>query len=178
YINNPYKFMGAADYLKWARTGVYNSGHVYQNSAGDWKGPGTGQQANLNNAQPFGLGNKYFDDNGIAIDGNKSSQGIWSPMRLTDDLRFLLNEGWKSMIDPITGDEIIYSEFDRSSTAFNKPAITQDYNIGMSGGNDKGRYYASLGYQNAQGSPVNTWYKRLTFLLNGEYQIKDWLKSD
>src|SRR5690606_39301386 len=48
---------------------------------------------------------------------------------------------------------------------------------GMSGGNDKGRYYASLGYQNAQGSPVNTWYKRLTFLLNGEYQIKDWLKS-
>src|SRR5690606_35090681 len=139
YINNPYKFMGAADYLHWARTGVYNSGHVYQNSAGVWKGPGTGVQANLNGAQPFGLGNRYFDDNNIPLDGNKTSQAIWSPMRLTENLRFLLNEGWQSMIDPITGEEIIFSEFDRSSTAFNQPAITQDYNVGMSGGNDKGK---------------------------------------
>jgi len=177
YINNPYKFMGAEDYLKWSRTGVYNSGHVYQNAKGEWKGPGTGVQANLNGAQPYGLGNRYFDDNGNPIDGNKSSLGIWSPMRLTDDLRFLLNEGWRSMVDPITGEEIIYSEFDRSSTAFNQPAITQDYTVAMTGGNEKGKYYASIGYQDAQGNPANTWYKRLTVLLNGDYQIRDWLKS-
>lgn len=177
YINNPYKFMGAEDYLHWARTGVYHSGNYYQNDQGQWTGHGKDVQGNLNGAQPFGLGNRYFDDNGNIIDGNQTALGIWSPMRLTDDLRFLLNQGWKSMVDPITGEEIIFSEFNRSSTAFNQPAITQDYNIGMSGGNDKGSYYASVGYQNAEGSPASSWYRRLTVLLNGDYQVKDWLKS-
>lgn len=177
YINNPYKFMGAADYLHWTRTAVYNSGRVYQNDQGQWTGHGSGVQGNLNAAQPFGLGNQYFDANGVPVDGNKTALGIWSPMRLTDDLRFLLNEGWKSMIDPITGEEIIYSEFDRSSTAFNQPALTQDYNISMSGGSEKGTYYAGIGYQDAKGSPASTWYKRLTVLFNGDYQVKDWLKS-
>lgn len=177
YINNPFKFMGAADYLKWARTGVYNSGRLYQNDKGEWTGHGKDVQGNLNGAQPFGLGNQYFDAKGVAIDGNKSSLGIWSPMRLTDNLRFLLNEGWQSMIDPVTGEEIIFSEFDRSSTAFNQPALTQDYNLGMSGGSEKGSYYASIGYQDAKGNPASTWYKRLTVLFNGDYQVKDWLKS-
>lgn len=177
YINNPFKFMGAADYLKWARTGVYNSGRLYQNDKAEWTGHGKDVQGNLNGAQPFGLGNQYFDATGVPIDGNKSALGIWSPMRLTDDLRFLLNQGWQSMIDPVSGEEIIFSEFDRSSTAFNQPALTQDYNLGMSGGSEKGSYYASIGYQDAQGNPASTWYKRLTVLFNGDYQVKDWLKS-
>ena len=177
YMNNPYKFMGAEEYLYWVRTAVHQSGNVYQKNDGSWSGHGAGVQGNLNGAQPFGLGNRYFDGNGAPIDGNKSSLGIWSPMRLTNDVRFLLDEGWKSMIDPITGDEIIFSEFDRSSTAFNEPAITQDYNISMSGGSEKGSYYAGIGYQDAEGSPVSTWYKRLTVLFNGDYQVKDWLKS-
>lgn len=176
-LNEPYEFMNAEDYLSWVRMGVYNSGRIYQKADGSWTGHGAGVQANLNGAQPFGLGNKYFDANGNPIDGNQSSLAIWSPMRLTDDVKFLLNEGWKTMKDPVTGEEIIYSEFIRESTAFNNPAITQDYNIAFSGGNEKGNYYAGIGYQNAEGLPVKTWYQRVNFTLNADYNIRKWLTS-
>lgn len=178
YLNEPYKFMKAEDYLYWVRNGVYRSGRIYQSSNGTWTGHGAGVQANLNGAQPFGLGNQYFDASGVPIDGNRSSLAIWSPMRLNDQNRFLLDQGWKTMKDPITGEEIIFSEFDRQSTAFKEPAITQDYNLSLSGGNDKGNYYAALGYQYAEGLPVETWYQRINFTLNADYKIRKWLTSN
>src|SRR5690606_35225423 len=52
YMNTPYDFMNAKDYLTWVRQGVYNSGHVFQNSSGAWTGHGAGVQANLEGAQP------------------------------------------------------------------------------------------------------------------------------
>jgi TonB-dependent SusC/RagA subfamily outer membrane receptor len=177
YLNEPYKFMNAEDYLYWVRSGVHVSGRLYQNNAGNWTGHGAGVQGNLNGAQPFGLGNQYFDPNGVPRDGNQTSLAIWSPMRLTDNVRFLLEEGWKTMKDPVTGEDIIFSEFDRSSTAFNHPSVSQDYNISMSGGNDRGSYYAGLGYQYEQGLPVETWYQRLNFTFNGDYKIREWLTS-
>lgn len=177
YLNEPYTFMNAEDYLYWVRSGVRVSGNLYQTNAGVWTGHGAGVQANLNGAQPFGLGNQYFDPNGIPRDGNQTSLAIWSPMRLTDNVRFLLNEGWKTMIDPVTGEEIIFSEFDRSSTAFNHPAVVQDYNLSMSGGNSRGSYYAGLGYQYEQGLPAQTWYQRINFTFNGDYKIREWLTS-
>lgn len=177
YLNEPYKFMNAEDYLYWVRTGVYVSGRLFQNNAGNWTGHGAGVQGNLNGAQPYGLGNQYFDPNGVPRDGNQTALAIWSPMRLTDNVRFLLDEGWKTMKDPVTGEDIIYSEFDRSSTAFKHPAVTQDYNISMSGGNNRGSYYAGLGYQYEQGLPVQTWYQRLNFTFNGDYKIREWLTS-
>ncbi|TNF44359.1 MAG: TonB-dependent receptor [Bacteroidetes bacterium] len=176
-LNEPYDFMNAEDYLSWVRTGVYRSGRIYQKADGSWTGHGAGVQANLNGAQPFGLGNQYFDANGVPIDGNKSSLAIWSPMKLTENVRFLLDEGWKTMKDPVTGEDIIYSEFNRESTAFNSPAVTQDYNIALTGGNDRGNYYAGLGYQYAEGIPAETWYQRINFTLNADYKIRDWLTS-
>jgi TonB-linked SusC/RagA family outer membrane protein len=47
----------------------------------------------------------------------------------------------------------------------------------MSGGNDKGSYYAGLGFHHDKGIPVNTWYQRLSFTFNGDYKINDWLTS-
>ncbi len=178
YMNEPYQFLNAEDYLYWARTGVYNSGREWQNSAGAWQGHGAGVQANLNGAQPFGTGNKYWDANGVALDGNKSSLAIWSPMLLDETNKALLAKGYKTMKDPITGADIIYSEFDRASSAFNNPALSQDYNLSMSGGNDRGNYYAGLGFHHDKGLPVKTWYQRLTFTFNGDYKINDWLTSN
>ena len=177
YLNEPYDFMNAADYLYWSRSAVYNSSREWQNSAGDWKGHGT--IANLTTASPFGTGNKYWDPSNPTqpLDGNKSTLAIWSPMILTDDLRFLLDQGWKKMTDPVYGNEIIYSEFDRSSSAFDSPALTQDYNLSMSGGNERGNYYAGLGYMYENGLPVDTWYQRFNFTFNGDYKIREWLTS-
>ncbi len=36
------------------------------------------------------------------------------------------------------------------------PVVTQDYTVSMSGGNDRGTYYASLGYNDFPGAPITT----------------------
>lgn len=47
----------------------------------------------------------------------------------------------------------------------------------MSGGNDRGSYYAGLGYNRQEGLPVSTFYERYSFVLNASYKITDWLTS-
>ena len=177
YLHEPYKFLNAEDYLYWGRIAVQNGANIYQKSDGTWTGSTV--MTNLKTTQPYGTGNLYFDPANptVALDGNKDGRAIWSPMIMADNLKFLLNNGWKTMKDPVYGDDIIYSEFVRAKTAFNNPALTQDYNISATGGNDKGNYYVGLGYYNQQGLPVKTWYQRINFTFNGDYKIRDWLTS-
>ncbi|SHJ33135.1 TonB-linked outer membrane protein, SusC/RagA family [Tangfeifania diversioriginum] len=176
YLNNPYEFFGAEEYLYWLRKGIQNAAQMYQDSQGDWVG--YSNIAQLGQAQPFGTGNRYFDDNGNPLDGNQTSLAVYSPMIYTSDLSFLLDQGWQTMTDPVTGKEIIFSEFIKEKTAFNNPALTQDYNISFSGSNERGKYYAGIGYYDAEGQPAKTWYKRLNFTFNGEYKIRPWFTSN
>lgn len=44
-----------------------------------------------------------------------------------------------------------------------RTAITQDYNIGVQGGNDKSKYYVSLGYYNGEGVQIGDNYDKLSF---------------
>ncbi len=184
YMNRTYDFLNARDYLYWQRMSVYQSGRIYQDSAGNWRG--YSNLNTLNNAGAYGTGNYHFYSDGTLIDpnmGSNTSFAVWSPMLLTNPylnperIQQLLSEGWETMIDPVTGNEIIFSNFDRSKTAFRSFALTRDYSFSMSGGNDKGKYYASLGYFNQEGLPVKNWYKRLNATLNAEYKLKPWLTS-
>ena len=81
------------------------------------------------------------------------------------------------MTDPITGKEIIYKDTDLASYNLNNPSLTQDYNINMSGGNDRATYYAGLGYNHQEAVPINTYYERYSFVTNASYKIADWLTS-
>lgn len=175
YLNSQYDFLNAEDYLYWVRSGIRNSAQVTQLSDGSWRG--FYNLSSLDGAQPFGTGNLYFDLEGTPLDGNKDVRAVWSPMFLDNSNAFLLNHGYKSMIDPITGKEIIYSEIDWEKELFNTPALTQDYTVSLSGGNKKGHYYTSFGYNHSQGLPVHSFYKRYTAVVNGDYQITKWLKS-
>ncbi|MFI3281370.1 MAG: TonB-dependent receptor [Rikenellaceae bacterium] len=148
-------FLEADDYLYYLRMAAYRSG----------------QEALLTAAGPFGTGNDYY------ADGNASSTGIYSTMILSDWNSFLLDEGWKTMTDPIYGDELIYSEFTASDGSVREVSTTQDYNVSMSGGNDRGKYYASVGYYTEDGFPIFSYYDRLSFAFNGSYKIKDWLTA-
>ncbi len=47
----------------------------------------------------------------------------------------------------------------------------------MSGGNDRGTYYAGVGYNHSEGLPITSFYERLSFVLNGSYKVTDWLTS-
>lgn len=181
YNQGVYDFLGAADYLTYMRTAYWRSSNVYQKKDGSWTGP-----ANLNSlsaAQPYGTGNKYFDANGNVLDGNKNSAAVWSPMVYTSDLAFLLEKGWQKMKDPLAAydsrfdQDIIFKEFLLSDVNLRDPSVSQDYNLNFSGGNENGHYYAGLGYNYSNGTAIENWYKRLTFLFNADYKIKEWLTS-
>jgi TonB-linked SusC/RagA family outer membrane protein len=177
FTNFPYEFLGAEEYLRAMRTSYQRASNVYQDSSGAWKGWTT--MASLAGAGPYGTGNRYWADEAktIPLDGNKNSQAVYSTMLFTPDLAFLLDQGWQTMIDPVYGDEIIFKEFDLIDQNMVSPTVSQDYNINLSGGNEKGSYYAGLGYNKSDGIAVGNWYKRITFTFNGDYAITDWLKS-
>lgn len=173
--NSNYEFLNGGDYLYWIRTAHQKAAQVYQVD-GKWYG----WKANLNDlsaAQPYGTGNIYFNADGTVADGNKNSSAVWSTMKYTDDLKFLLDKGWKTMTDPVYGDQIIYKEFYLSDTNINDNALTQDYNLGLTGGNEKGNYFLNLGYNKSEGNAVGNWYKRFNATLNADYKIRSWLTS-
>lgn len=165
-INIPFDFLSAEEYIYWSRKGVQVAG-LYNPS----------QLNQLNSVGPFGTGNLYKDANGNILDGNKTSSAVWSTMFLDDTNKELLGQGWQTMVDPVTGKDIIFKNFDYSDYALKKSPITQDYNLVFTGGNEKGKYYSSLGKFYEQSFAVNSYYDRLTYVFNGDYKIKPWLES-
>ena len=159
YLNNGYKFLGAEDYITYLRK-------AYADPLQDviWKS--RNQKATLTAAQPFGT-------------GNAMGAGMrWNLMEYSDANAYLLDSGWKKMEDPVNaGKYLIYKETNPADYNINTPALTQDYNVNFSGGNDRGHYFASLGYNRQQGMPINTYYQRYSFTFNGDYMVTNWLKS-
>lgn len=152
YVNNPYTFLGTEDYITYMRNAYVNT---------PWAPKG-----NINGAAPMGTGNVYGENM------------LWNLMKLSDDNKFLLEKGWKTMPDPVNPtDMLIYRETDIAKYSFVNPSFTQDYNLNMSGGNDRGSYYAGLGYNHSEGLPITSFYKRYSFILNGNYKVTDWLRT-
>lgn len=180
FLNVPYEFEDAAGYVKWARLGAEQA--ILN---------GTLAITNVAGVGPRGTGNQYKDANGNILDGNYNSTAIWSVMRLNDVNRELLQKpGWKTMKDVIKTNaagnydpngeyyDLIYRDFNYGDYGLNKTAVTQDYNVSFSGGNERGKYFANLGYYDEGGLSLATFYNRLNFALNGDYKINDWLTSE
>ena len=179
-LNSPYELLSAEEYLFWGRKALVETFKV------------NGNQSLINTSGPRGTGNVYKNTAGAVVDGNYDLNALFSPMVLSDANRELLNSGngWKVMKDAIptnaagaydpagTIKDILYKEFSYADNAFRNQAVLQDYNIGMSGGNDKGTYYANLGMYNEDGIAKSSFYRRLNFVINGDYKIKSWLKSE
>jgi len=179
-LNSPYELLNAEEYLFWGRKALVETFKV------------NGNQSLINTSGPRGTGNIYKNAAGAIVDGNYDLNALFSPMVLSDANRELLNtgKGWKVMKDAIptnttgaydptgTIKDILYKEFSYADNAFRNQAVLQDYNIGMSGGNDKGTYYANLGMYNEDGIAKSSFYRRLNFVINGDYKIKSWLKSE
>lgn len=180
YLNVPYEFLSAEDYVKWSRIGVVEAiknGTIAANS--------------LSAVGPRSTGNKYFAADGVTpLDGNYANEARWSLMRLSDENRFLLNQGWKQMKDAVPTDasgnydpngtyaDLIYEDFNFGALAFKSPTPTQDYSISFTGGNEKGKYYSNLNFYDEKGLTHTTFYKRLNYILNAEYKLKPWLTSE
>lgn len=164
YARTPYEFLEAGEYIKAMRKAHWDAGHLFQDKDGNTKTYWGNWESYLNGKQPFGTGNNLDQD-------------IYSTQFLNEDNKYLLGRGWQTVTDPITGKEILYKNTDVDKYNLNDPTFSQDYNINMSGGNDRGTYYAGLGYNRQEGVPVNTFYERYSFITNASYKIADWLTS-
>ena len=164
YARTPYEFLEAGEYIKAMRKAHWDAGHLFQDKDGNTKTYWGNWESYLNGKQPFGTGNNLDQD-------------IYSTQFLNEDNKYLLGRGWQTVTDPITGKEILYKNTDVDKYNLNDPAFSQDYNINMSGGNDRGTYYDGLGYNRQEGGPVNTFYERYSFITNASYKIADWLTS-
>ncbi len=175
YLNNPYEFCNAQQYLTWMRPAYVKSANIWTKA--DGTGVGYANLVGLTGATPYGTGNAYFAADGVTPLINSNSS-IWSTMYLTDQNKFLLEKGWQTMKDPIDPTkDLIFKNTNPADYNFKDPSYTQDYNLNMSGGNEKGHYYAGLGYNYSQGLPISSFYKRYSFVINGDYKVKPWLTS-
>ncbi len=52
----------------------------------------------------------------------------------------------------------------------------QDYNLSISGGNDKQNYFISFGYMDDQGVISGSGFNRISGRFNGDHKVKEWLK--
>lgn len=133
FARDNYNFLNARDYLYWERMAAHRSG------------------------DDMGLVNGWGTGNDFTADGNKSSNGIFSTSILTDENKYLLDYGWQSMKDPVSDNYLLFKETDLQKLNM-QDAWTQDYNVSVSGGNDKGKYYSSIGYYDESGFPLESGY--------------------
>ena len=91
-----------------------------------------------------------------------------------DDL--LTNKGWETMEDPVNPGKLLIFKDTNFQDALFQTAVGQDVNIDFSGGNDKSTYFASAGYLDQPGIVTGTSYKRMSFLYNNSYKIRENLK--
>ncbi len=104
---------------------------------------------------------------------------IYSSIKITganrNQFSSLLNDGWQWMIDPYNDrDTLMFVDYGSQirDATFNNPAKTQDHYLSFTGGNEKAKFAASLGYYNEDGLVVGTKYERFSGTLNGSYRIK------
>ncbi len=166
-----YKYADAATYIKYFRRALYDMSNPNPEIAGTtW----------LHNF--FGMldaGSQGFSTGNTTLNPNMN----YNILTMTDENKYLLGMGWQQMEDPLNGllgttnRTILFRDTDILKENMNTSTATQDYNVTFSGGNDRGNYYASLGYYNADGALPTTYYKRYNFAFTGGYKIAKWLDA-
>lgn len=148
-LREKYELLNGGDFLYYGRLGIAASGE---------KTPARLDQ--LTTASPFGIGNDL------------SNSTAYTNQYLTDENRHKLNEGWKSIPDPLDPSKtIIYQDTDWQDELF-RTGITQDHYLTFSGGTEKATFNIGAGYTKIDGMAVTTGYKRFSANMNGQLQVK------
>lgn len=151
------EYVSAADYVKYARQGNI------------WAIPKVGAAAIATRlATPAGWGT-----------GNDLTKNTaFTTQYLSAANEHKLKEGWQSIQDPLDPTKtIIFDETDFQSLRM-QTAISHNHYVSASGGSEKAKFNAGIGYLMAEGTALNSDYNRLSANLNGSLQITDKLKID
>ena len=143
-----YNYLNAGDYIYYNRLGNLNSGRTL---------------AQVNSSRGYGLLNNTADLASFDI----------RPFDATTE--HLLNEGWQTVDDPYNpGSKIIYKDHggEIEDLIFRNTA-TDDHYVNVTGGNDKGTYFASFNYYTEDGTIIGSSYKRYTGDVNGSYKVRE-----
>jgi len=155
-----YGYLDARDYIYYNRMGVRNL------NVGRVQTGATPYNPNTNNG--YGLGLSALLQQMFSI---KAVNSTTKP-----DFQKYINEGWQFMEDPFTdvSDTILFRDFSGqvADAAFTQRPFTQDHHLSFTGGNEAGKFAASLGYYDEDGLIIGTKYKRYSATLNGSYKIK------
>lgn len=83
----------------------------------------------------------------------------------------LTNRGWETMEDPATpGKMLLFKNEDFQDNLMRTP-VNHDFNMNISGGNDRGNYYVSFGYLKQDGIVIGNDYDRWSFKTSGSYKV-------
>lgn len=165
-----YDYADAETYITWFRRGLYLSSNPNPEVAGTtW----------LHNFfSTLDSGTQGYSAGNTTL----TSSTNFNILTKTAENAYLLQQGWKEMEDPLnayrdTQQTLLYRGIDPMEVNTNGTTGTQDYNLSFSGANDRGSYYASLGYYDADGALPTTFYKRYNFSFSGSYKISNWLEA-
>ncbi len=153
-VGNTYDMASAHDYIYYGRLGLV---------ANERKNPGTLATA-MKQPSGFGTGNDLTPNT------------AYTTQYLTPENEYKLDEGWKSMPDPLDPSKtIIYGETDWQDVLF-RTGISNNHHISFAGGTDKVSINAGIGYLDDQGIAIRTGYQRFSGQLNGKLTLRDNLR--
>ena len=78
-------------------------------------------------------------------------------------------------IETFNGEEYLLTPDDWENIG-TRTGVREEYNLSMSGSNEKSSFYLSLGYLNNEGITEASNMDRLTARLRADYQVKEWMK--
>ncbi|SMD04012.1 SusC/RagA family TonB-linked outer membrane protein [Pedobacter nyackensis] len=120
----------------------------------------------------------------ITVDGKIGTQSAWKKLKSLDaaqraSLAATAAKNGNSTILPAF-DPVKYPDGQITRTNWMdevfRTGLTQDYNLGVSGGSEKSNVYLSFNYRNAEGILLNTKVQRYNFRINSDHQLTSWLK--
>lgn len=142
---NGYNYMNAKDYIYYNRLGNLNSGRTL---------------AQVNGSRGYGL---------LSDAANLASFDIRAYSPTTAGL---MQQGWDTVPDPYGGTLIFRDHGKEVENLLFQTTHTQDHYLNATGGNEKGKYFASFDYYKEDGVIIGSGYKRFSGDINGSYKIK------
>jgi TonB-linked SusC/RagA family outer membrane protein len=162
-----YEYMGAADYLRLARTTVQNTFDPINKS-------------NLLSNGGFSAGTRVYTAKG-QYGKNINLTALYDNIVAVEGQAYvdnLLANGWMTMDDPVNpGTKLLFADNQYEDRLWNT-GLTQNTNVGVTGGSDRANYNVSLGYTDQAGTFVGTNYKRYDALGNFGFKVTDKFRID
>ncbi|AYN04282.1 TonB-dependent receptor [Flavobacterium sp. 140616W15] len=160
-IGKKYDFMDGGEYIRLQRLGLYNAAEI----AGLNTTTGIARLGQLTGATPAGTGNNLQNNTPFAtlLKSNLTPETIGQ----------LQAKGWQEIQDPLNASNTIMYKSTNWNDVLFQNAITQNHNLGFSGGGESGVFDLSLGYLKGDGITIFTGYQRFTSKLNASLKLAD-----